>query len=834
MWWLITFFFGGLIEVLKTVIIVALAVLLWVTVLQHLIKDRTKEKLKKLKKDTATKRIVYIFVALGLLIYSIARAGTSDEPIKKWDYDKSLEHTYTIGAEDEKDRENAIDPTEDRPSDILHDMGNIKTNTLAGEVLLAHMKASKGDYSTIENSSGGIEEVPIWLTLGINVTETGKYKNDQGKFLPIPFAGMPYEVYGKLRGDGTRITVNNWTTADAKKYGERVSYAGAVGPMQQLPSTWNGGRHRDGNADGVKDINNLFDVALGAADWYRSESENINTKYQLGNDPDMKAYYFAGIYHAGAGNWSKYVTKYGNVVRDDVRKVLNDKAFEASMKHKYLTRSHGYWDLSEIALRFAQEGWKMDTRLTDIVEKAGYTVKPEYKSHITSDSSNRNGALVKNGMTFPFTSFFYPMRMYLHGQALLPYLYKEGMTSNIQKRSGIFYYGEGSSQATTRGDHLEIGYSDNFPIYRQSDTSIYSYTYMYSGGKPRSMASVGCTMFAVTSLLHGMGYSSDTLLDFNIDLDKNGVISPTELFNSGVMGNTINHASKTSTLPLINGGSRLRNPMGLEIKVARNNSKEGKEMIKQDLLNGHPWLVRLINDQKTSSKTKHALYQNEEGKFRKLVSTTTHFIVLKDAFVGKDGRVYVNIVNSTNNLDTQSFNSIREAYLFDDLLADSGTDYNHFTIKNWGGEFSEIASEVNKNINTEIDDSLLIDQEEVVRPTLHSLSYEDIQVNGMTRRRYNTRNNNQIRIPYEGVIFLTEKDGKPIRRIIVSQTQYIEIIGITNWDTNLKTGDKIEKGDVVGIHTNNTLDVVYGTIIDGNKFENTHWIMQDYSEWVEE
>jgi membrane-bound lytic murein transglycosylase B len=69
---------------------------------------------------------------------------------------------------------------------------------------------------------------------------------------------------------------------DGGKYDDNSSYDQAVGPMQFIPSTW-AWAGRDGNGDGVKDPNNIYDAALAAGhylcrnDWDMSEQSGLNS-----------------------------------------------------------------------------------------------------------------------------------------------------------------------------------------------------------------------------------------------------------------------------------------------------------------------------------------------------------------------------------------------------------------------------------------------------------------------------------------------------------------------------------------------------------------------------
>jgi membrane-bound lytic murein transglycosylase B len=63
-------------------------------------------------------------------------------------------------------------------------------------------------------------------------------------------------------------------------------YAHAEGPMQFIPSTW-AVWGRDGNGDGVKDIDNVYDAALGAANYLCA------TTHELETDLGLLAAYFS-------------------------------------------------------------------------------------------------------------------------------------------------------------------------------------------------------------------------------------------------------------------------------------------------------------------------------------------------------------------------------------------------------------------------------------------------------------------------------------------------------------------------------------------------------------
>ncbi|MFF4499148.1 lytic transglycosylase domain-containing protein [Streptomyces sp. NPDC001401] len=97
---------------------------------------------------------------------------------------------------------------------------------------------------------------------------------------------------GRVNADGTTISPilgpqldgNGFALikdTDGGKYDGNSSYDQAVGPMQFIPSTW-AWAGRDGNGDGAKDPNNVYDAALAAGhylcrnDWDLSVPADLN------------------------------------------------------------------------------------------------------------------------------------------------------------------------------------------------------------------------------------------------------------------------------------------------------------------------------------------------------------------------------------------------------------------------------------------------------------------------------------------------------------------------------------------------------------------------------
>ncbi|MFF3934130.1 NlpC/P60 family protein [Streptomyces hirsutus] len=73
-------------------------------------------------------------------------------------------------------------------------------------------------------------------------------------------------IYGvRLNGSGAGGNTSVHSDTDGGVLDGDAVYDRAVGPMQFIPSTWNGPSGQDGNGDGIKDPHNMFDAAQATA-----------------------------------------------------------------------------------------------------------------------------------------------------------------------------------------------------------------------------------------------------------------------------------------------------------------------------------------------------------------------------------------------------------------------------------------------------------------------------------------------------------------------------------------------------------------------------------------
>jgi chitodextrinase len=91
---------------------------------------------------------------------------------------------------------------------------------------------------------------------------------------------------GNLRSDGTTVTpiigpaLPSVSDTDRGRYDRDTRWDHAVGPMQFLPATWRT-YGVDGNADGAKDPNNVYDSTLAAAQYLCAGGTNLAVEANL-------------------------------------------------------------------------------------------------------------------------------------------------------------------------------------------------------------------------------------------------------------------------------------------------------------------------------------------------------------------------------------------------------------------------------------------------------------------------------------------------------------------------------------------------------------------------
>lgn len=117
--------------------------------------------------------------------------------------------------------------------------------------------------------------IPWELIAGIGKVES-HHGTMEGRQL-LPDGRSDRKILGPRLTGGQFATVRD---TDGGRYDDDPVFDRAVGPTQFIPSTWESFAS-DGNGDGVKDPNNIYDAALGTARYLCAEGRDMNKPEDL-------------------------------------------------------------------------------------------------------------------------------------------------------------------------------------------------------------------------------------------------------------------------------------------------------------------------------------------------------------------------------------------------------------------------------------------------------------------------------------------------------------------------------------------------------------------------
>ncbi|PWI43482.1 lytic transglycosylase domain-containing protein [Streptomyces sp. ICBB 8177] len=170
------------------------------------------------------------------------------------------------------------------------------------------LAAYKNAEATLRGTEPGCG-LPWQLLAGIGQVESGQADNGD-----VDAQGTTLRpIYGpELDGNGFALIPDT----DGGRYDGDARYDRAVGPMQFIPSTWESWG-ADGNHDGKKDPNNVFDAALAAGDYLCAVGGDLTTT--AGVEKAILGYNHSDAYLASVMSWFQYFRDGTHEIPDDPR-----------------------------------------------------------------------------------------------------------------------------------------------------------------------------------------------------------------------------------------------------------------------------------------------------------------------------------------------------------------------------------------------------------------------------------------------------------------------------------------------------------------------------------
>ncbi|MFF3728816.1 lytic murein transglycosylase [Streptomyces sp. NPDC002476] len=199
--------------------------------------------------------------------------------------------------------------TELPPLNSPHKRGTTTESPLTGgsesgipaSVLAAYKKAER----TVADSDAACR-LPWQLLAAIGKVESGHARGGRVDAEGTTFAPILGPV---LDGRGFALIKDT----DNGAYDGDATHDRAVGPMQFIPSTW-ATWGQDGNGDGRKDPNNVYDAALAAARYLCAGSRNLSVAADL--DRAVLSYNHSDVYLRTVRSWFDYYKRGTHEVPD--------------------------------------------------------------------------------------------------------------------------------------------------------------------------------------------------------------------------------------------------------------------------------------------------------------------------------------------------------------------------------------------------------------------------------------------------------------------------------------------------------------------------------------
>lgn len=244
------------------------------------------------------------------------------------------------------------------------------------------------------------------------------------------------------------------------------------------------------------------------------------------------------------------------------------------------------------------------------------------------------------------------------------------------------------------GQFEEVGWKGDYPIFAQSTRNVSGNTPITFNNQPTTLADAGCSIYALTSLLHKLGLANQSI--------------PNDLNNKGLAPNTYitpSSLSKVISAPIT---PYKVSQLGYKVKQLPTNTPDDIRTLMKEVQNGIPYIVNVRSGDIRA-------VDGDGNVFKFSFTNSGHFILLTDVHEIK-GKLYFEVVDSNYTYPNKDSNrllfDLEDAIAKDIFKSSSGVPVPALTITGIQDKtkslYEEVASSIDNNIYTLKSEALII------------------------------------------------------------------------------------------------------------------------------